>query len=49
MVVGRKVNFVDPSPEGLSKVTGFLSRNVVGLSLGVVGVVVVVAGVVGWL
>ncbi|KAI0092923.1 phospholipase B [Irpex rosettiformis] len=49
LVVGRKVNFVDPDPEGLGKVVGFLQKNVVGLSLGVVGVIVAVAGVIGWL
>ena len=47
--MGRKIDFVDPDPEGLSRVTGFLKKNVVGLSLGVVGVLVGVAGVVGWL
>ena len=42
-IVGRKYAFVDPDPQGLSKVTKFLGRNKLAIGLGVGGLVAVVA------
>ncbi|KAI0766492.1 phospholipase B [Irpex lacteus] len=49
LVVGRKIDFVDPSPEGLGRVTKFLKDNVVPLVIGLVLFCAAVAGVIGWL
>ena len=42
---GRKLNFVDPSPEGVSAVTGFLAQGRVPLILGFLGLALVVAAI----
>jgi hypothetical protein len=41
--------FVDPSPEGISKVTGFLSKEKVPLILGFVGAILVLIGLITFL
>jgi len=40
---GRKLDFVDPSPQGVSAVTGFLAEGKVPLILGFLGLALVVA------
>jgi len=42
---GRKLDFVDPSPQGVSAVTGFLADGRVPLILGFLGLVLVVAAI----
>ena len=41
-IVGRKLQFVDPDPQGISKVEGFLTKDKVGLIIGLVLVAVTV-------
>lgn len=41
---GRKLAFVDPSPQGLSAVSGFLSRSKLALILGFFALLLIVAG-----
>lgn len=42
---GRKLNFVDPDPQGLSAVSGFLTRAKLGLILGFVFLALAIAGI----
>jgi lysophospholipase len=43
-LTGRKLQFVDPDPQGMSALSGFLSQSKVGLVLGLIGLLLVVAG-----
>jgi lysophospholipase len=42
---GRKLNFVDPDPQGVSAVTGFLAEGKVPLVLGFLGLALVIAAI----
>jgi lysophospholipase len=46
---GRKLNFVDPDPQGIAAVKNFLSRGKVGLILGFVALTLAIAGVSAFL
>ena len=46
---GRKLEFVDPDPEGVSRVTQFLNVNKVPIILGFLGVAILIAGLIGLL
>jgi hypothetical protein len=43
-LTGRKLQFVNPDPEGVSALSGFLSQSKVALILGFIGLLLVVAG-----
>lgn len=45
-IVGRRLQFVDPDPQGISKVEGFLSRDKIGLIVGLLVLVLVVAAAI---
>ena len=46
---GRKLNFVNPDPQGVTALSGFLSRSKVGLILGFIALLFVVAGLSAFL
>jgi hypothetical protein len=46
---GRKLEFVDPDPQGVSAVSGFLSRSKVALILGFLALLLIVAGLSAFL
>lgn len=46
---GRKLNFVDPDPQGIAAVKGFLSRGKVALILSFVGLTLAIAAVSAFL
>jgi lysophospholipase len=46
---GRKLDFVDPDPQGVSAVSGFLSKGKLGIIMGFVSLTLLVAGVSGFL
>ena len=48
-LTGRKLVFVDPDPQGVSALSGFLSQSKVGLILGFIGLLLVVAGLSAFL
>ncbi|KAH9985800.1 phospholipase B [Russula compacta] len=46
---GRKLDFVDPDPQGISAVSGFLSKGKLAIIMGFVSLALLVAGVSGFL
>lgn len=49
LVIGRKLNFVDPDPTGLARVLKFFKDNAVAFAVGVSVFFAVLAGVIWWL
>ncbi|KAI0690543.1 phospholipase B [Cytidiella melzeri] len=49
LVVGRKLNFVDPDPTGIAAVTKFFSDHKIAFIVAVVLFAVAVAAIIGWL
>lgn len=45
-IVGRRLQFVDPDPQGISRVEGFLSRDKIGLIVGLLVLVLVVTAAI---
>jgi lysophospholipase len=46
---GRKLNFVDPDPQGMSGLLSFLSRSELGIILGFIGATLVIAAISAFL
>ena len=49
LVIGRRLGFVDPDPQGLSRVEDFFSRNRYAFIGGLIGFAVLLTGVIVWL